>query len=154
MGVRFERVDPRSPEALAALRSYIAELMERGVWMGEPDETEDIDDFDPPGGGFIVGLEDGPAVDAICCGGLRTIASGVGEIKRMWVRVTRRRSGLGIQLLEELEGLSGDLGHEVIRLDTDAELVEAIAFYRDAGYQPIERYNDNEDATHFFEKRR
>ncbi len=32
-------------------------------------------------------------------------------------------------------------------------LEAAIALYTDAGYRPVERYNDNPYATHFFERR-
>ncbi len=38
------------------------------------------------------------------------------------------------------------------RLDTNGALTEAISMYERAGYQPVDRYNDNPWATHFFEK--
>lgn len=37
-------------------------------------------------------------------------------------------------------------------LDTNETLVEAIAMYERAGYTPIERYNDNPYAHHWFTK--
>jgi hypothetical protein len=45
------------------------------------------------------------------------------------------------------------MGHEVVRLDTNAALTEALGLYAGAGYEPIERYNDNPYAERFFEKR-
>ena len=44
------------------------------------------------------------------------------------------------------------MGHDVVRLDTNGTLSEAIAMYGRAGYRPIERYNDNPYAQAFFEK--
>jgi hypothetical protein len=37
-------------------------------------------------------------------------------------------------------------------LDTNETLTEAISMYERAGYRPIERYNDNPDAQHWFAK--
>jgi hypothetical protein len=45
------------------------------------------------------------------------------------------------------------MGHDVVRLDTNATLTEALGLYAGAGYDPIERYNDNPYAERFFEKR-
>ncbi len=37
-------------------------------------------------------------------------------------------------------------------LDTNGALTAALRFYAGRGYEPIPRYNDNPDATHFFAK--
>ena len=44
------------------------------------------------------------------------------------------------------------MGHDVVRLDTNGTLTEAIAMYERAGYRSIDRYNDNPYAQAFFEK--
>ena len=88
----------------------------------------------------------------MACGGLHTIAPGVGELKRMWVHDDWRGAGLGTRLLRHLEGQSRALGHTIVRLDTNKALTEAIAMYERAGYRQTGRYNDNPWATHFFEK--
>lgn len=44
------------------------------------------------------------------------------------------------------------LGYARIVLDTNGALTAALRFYDRHGYRPIERYNDNPDATHFFAK--
>jgi len=87
------------------------------------------------------------------CGLLRQIAPRIGEIKRMWLHPDVRGLGVGTRLLRELESAARRAGDREIRLDTNAHLAEAIALYRGAGYRPVERYNDNPDATHFFAKR-
>ncbi len=82
---------------------------------------------------------------------MRTLAPGLGEIKRMWIEPGHRGRGLGSQLLGALEAASLELGHERVRLDTNGALREAIRLYAARGYRPIDRYNDDPDATHFFE---
>jgi GNAT superfamily N-acetyltransferase len=97
----------------------------------------------------VVAVSDG---DPVACGGLQTIAAGVGELKRMWVHDDWRGAGLGTRLLRHLEDRSRKLGHGTVRLDTNAALTEAITMYHRAGYRAIPRYNDNPWATNFFEK--
>lgn len=145
----IRRVSSRSDEALAALRAYVAEMVERSVWAGKPEAVEDVDDFLPPSGGFIVALIQG---DVVGCGAVRTLDPGIGELKRMWVSPERRRQGIGTALLHSLEQLSIELGHERLRLDSNQELSEAIALYVREGFMPTDRYNDADNATHFFEK--
>ena len=61
--------------------------------------------------------------------------------------------GLGRRLLGELEAAAVGLGVRIVRLDTNASLVEAIALYRSAGYVEIDPFNDEPYAHHWFEKR-
>ena len=70
----------------------------------------------------------------------------------MWVHDDWRGAGLGARLLRHLEAQARELGHVTVRLDTNKALTEAIAMYHRAGYDSIDRYNDNPWATHFFEK--
>ncbi|MCF4119849.1 bifunctional helix-turn-helix transcriptional regulator/GNAT family N-acetyltransferase [Antribacter sp. KLBMP9083] len=149
--VTIETVDPLAAAARAAVGRYVAELDRRfpaGFAPGDPSPA-DASELSPPGGAFVVAVSDG---EPVACGGVRTVAEGVGEIKRMWVHDGWRGAGLGSRLLRHLEGVSHDLGHRVVRLDTNETLTEAIAMYERAGYRRIERYNDNPYATDFFEK--
>jgi GNAT superfamily N-acetyltransferase len=70
----------------------------------------------------------------------------------MWVHPDWRGAGLGSRMLRHLEDRARDLGHRRVVLDTNATLVEAIEMYRKAGYQPVERYNDNPYAQAWFAK--
>ncbi len=81
--------------------------------------------------------------DTAACGGLQRIAPGVDEVKRMWVHPDWRGAGLAGRLLRHLEHLAAERGHDVVRLDTNGVLTDAIAMYERAGYRHIERYNDN-----------
>lgn len=150
--IRIVLVDPGSPDARTAMSAYFAELDERfpgGFDAGSAAALEP-DAFAAPSGAFVVALTtDGDVVGA---GALRRLDDGVGEIKRMWVDPRVRGRGLSSRLLARLEDESRSRGHRVVRLDTNATLVEAIRLYRRHGYVEIERYNDNPDAQHWFEK--
>jgi len=150
--LRFETVDPLSPAAQQAVQAYFAELDRRfeGGFDGAGQSTKDPELLSPPHGAFVVATSDG---EPVACGGVQTIGDRIGEVKRMWVHERLRGAGLGGRLLRHLESLSAELGHEVVRLDTNGTLTEAITMYGRAGYSPIERYNDNPYAMHFFEKR-
>lgn len=149
--VELCEVDPRSATARAAVGQYLAELDARfpGGFDVAAAQAEDRADPDLHETRFVVATSDG---EPVSCGGVRTLDPGVGEIKRMWVHQGWRGAGLGSRLLRHLEGVSADMGHGVVRLDTNATLVEAVAMYERAGYRRIERYNDNPYAQAFFEK--
>jgi DNA-binding MarR family transcriptional regulator len=141
--VRLLEVAPTHPVTAEAVGHYFAELDRRfpdGFDPGAPDTD----------GTYLVATSDGQPV---ACGGVRDLGGGVAEIKRMWVHAEWRGAGLGSRLLRDLEGLAARLGHDVVRLDTNGTLTEAIAMYERAGYRHIERYNDNPYAEAWFEKR-
>ncbi|WP_460707346.1 bifunctional helix-turn-helix transcriptional regulator/GNAT family N-acetyltransferase [Myceligenerans halotolerans] len=145
----FETVDPLSPGARAAVGQYAAELATLFPFdPGEPSEA-DAAQLLPPSGRFVLAVDDG---EPVACGGVRAFGDGVAEIKRMWVHPDWRGAGLASRLLQHLETAAADAGHTTVRLDTNEALTAAIAMYDRAGYHRIDRYNDNPDATHFFEK--
>jgi GNAT superfamily N-acetyltransferase len=150
-GVLIARVDPRSADARTALERYLSEAAGRleHPTFRAADLVDEVGDFAAPGGAFL--LVRGKA-SVIGCGAVRTLAPGLGEIKRMWIEPGQRGHGLGSQLLGALEATSLELGHERVRLDTNGALREAVGLYVARGYRPIDRYNDNRDATHFFER--
>jgi len=144
-------VDAGSPAAQSAMAAYFAELAER--FPGGFDPGDALDDaataFNPPRGVFVVALADGQPVG---CGATELVDDQTAEIKRMWVSASRRGRGLGGRLLARLEAEARDAGRTGILLDTNGSLTEAISMYRTRGYTPIERYNDNPYAQHWFAK--
>jgi GNAT superfamily N-acetyltransferase len=147
--VTFEPADPSSPAARDVVGRYFAEIGRRFGFDASGVADEDARLLVPPAGIFVIAVSDG---DPVACGGLRTLAAGVGELKRMWVHDDWRGAGLGTRLLRHLEDRARGLGHGTVRLDTNAALTEAITMYERAGYRAIRRYTDNPWATHFFEK--
>lgn len=155
--IRIRRASPDAPESIRLLRAYGAELVGRGrpfspveppvgrrpaSWV-EPHELE------PPGGAFLLAEDRGVAVG---CGGVRTLAPRLGEVKRMYVVRGARRRGIARTVLAELEGIARELGLSRVRLDTNAVQPEAVALYHATGYVEIADYNGNPFATHWFEK--
>ena len=147
--VRIEVVDPTSAEARTAVARYVAELGRRFPQGFEPG-PDDPAPFTAPRGLFLLALSDGTPV---ACGGLQDLGERVAEVKRMWVDDEWRGAGLGSRLLRRLEDEAARRGHDVVRLDTNRALGEAVALYGRAGYREIDRYNDNPYAEAFFEKR-
>ena len=148
--VTFERVDAESDAAQQALARYFAELDARFAGGFDAGDGADVSGLGPPGGAFVV-LRAGESVAG--CGGLQQVDAATVEIKRMWIDPTRRGLGLGRRLLAHLEDVARDLGYGRVVLDTNGVLVEAIAMYQRAGYDAIDRYNDNPYAQHWFAKR-
>jgi ribosomal protein S18 acetylase RimI-like enzyme len=106
-------------------------------------------DFEPPEGAFLVATENGTPVG---CGGLRSLTSNTGEIKRLFVIRTRRGRAIGRRLLDGLEHEARRRSLRELRLDTDGGNPAALGLFRIAGYQPIADYNGNPYARHWFAK--
>jgi drug/metabolite transporter (DMT)-like permease/GNAT superfamily N-acetyltransferase len=137
------------PTAAALLNAYAAEMEERFAGR-EPCRVETVaEEYVEPGGTFLVVYEDG---EPIACGGVRALPDRSAEVKRMYVVPDARGRGVGAQLLERLEDAARRLGYQRLRLDTGAQLDEAKALYRAAGYYEIDDYNGNSAASHWFEK--
>ena len=155
--VSFEPADLASPVARDVVGRYFAEIGRRFGFDPAGEAEKDGQLLVPPTGVFVVAVSDG---EPVACGGLQhdqpagPPAEGqrVAELKRMWVHDDWRGAGLGSRLLRHLEDRARALGYDVVRLDTNAALAEAISMYERAGYRAIGRYNDNPWATHFFEK--
>jgi ribosomal protein S18 acetylase RimI-like enzyme len=151
-GARIERVDPASEEARWCVNQYFAELGERFENGFDPSHSiqADDDELRPPLGAFLLASADGTP---LACGCVKTIAPGVGSLKRMWVSNTVRGLGFGRRMLEALEAQSHELGLTTIRLETNRALAEAIRLYQSAGYVEVPRFNSEAYADHWFEKR-
>jgi len=149
--VEVAPADPSSSAAQRCLDKYFDELESRfvGGFSRNLDGAADVEDFLRPKGCFLVARLFGEPVG---CGAIRTLAPGVGEIKRMWVSPGARGLGLGRRLLGELERVAARSKMRAIRLDTNRSLTEALHLYRSAGYREIGRFNDNPYAHHWFEK--
>jgi GNAT superfamily N-acetyltransferase len=154
--IAIRRASADTPEARRLLADYDAELLARGRPFSPLDPPAgvgarrvEVHEMEPPGGAFLVASEDHVPV---ACGGLRTLSPGLGEVKRMYVVPGARRRGHARRLLDALERCARELGHERLRLDTNAAQPEALLLYAAAGYAEIADYNGSPTATHWFEK--
>src|SRR4051794_32032156 len=78
-------------------------------WGGGAELDRDpTDDWDPPGGTFLVIIEDG---ETIAGGAFRRIDETTAELKRIWTSTEHRRRGLARRVLAELEQLAAERGY-------------------------------------------
>jgi DNA-binding MarR family transcriptional regulator len=150
--VDLRPVDPEHPDAQRCLAAYFAELDRRSGTHFDPSAgaTAEPHELRPPAGTMLIASLHGQAVG---CGALKHVGSGVSEIKRMWVADAVRGLGIGKRLLRELEGLATAAGSSLARLETNGCLTEAIAMYDRAGYVEVPAFNAEPFADHWFEKR-
>jgi GNAT superfamily N-acetyltransferase len=139
--------EPEARELLAAMEAWVTD----GWGPATPDRTSTVEPFEmvPPHGAYVIVREDDRTVAG---GGIRRLADGVCELKRMFVVPDARGRGHGRRLLEALERTARDLGYRAVRLDTATSMTTAMALYRSAGYRPIPDYNGNSYASFWGEK--
>jgi GNAT superfamily N-acetyltransferase len=150
--VEFRIEDPTSEAAQFCLHSYVAELDTRFDGGFDPARSISADavELTEPAGLLLVGWLGGAPV---ACGALKMHGREPAEVKRMWVAGSARGQGLGRRILEELERQALQRGVQVLRLETNGSLQEAIALYRSAGFVEVAAFNDEPYAHHWFEKR-
>jgi GNAT superfamily N-acetyltransferase len=151
-GARIERADPASRAARWCVAQYFAELAARFDGGFDPGQSLPAEDagLRPPAGAFLVASVDGAPV---ACGAVKSIAPGVGSLKRMWVAPSARGLGLGRRMLAALESQARELEVTTLRLETNRALAEAIHLYQSSGYVEVAPFNADPYADHWFEKR-
>jgi GNAT superfamily N-acetyltransferase len=149
--VRFAPCHPEDEPARSLIDAMVAEMRELyrlgAEQVGGP---LDAAEMAPPGGTYLVALD---GDDPCAGGGLRTIAPGVGEVKRMYVAPAWRGRGLARRLLAALEEEAGRLRHHIIRLDTGARQPQARQLYLTSGYVETVNYNGSHHAAFWGEKK-
>ena len=110
--------------------------------------------FLPPIGVFLVVQFAGNDTG---CGGIRRIeAEGDTEArfeaKHLFIQPAARGHGLGRAVLDELERRAREFGATELVLDTNSNLEAARGLYLTSGFESIEPYNDNPNATDWYGK--
>jgi ribosomal protein S18 acetylase RimI-like enzyme len=150
--VSIQVADPAGDDARWCLQEFFAELRRRSdavldLTRGTSAEPHELR---PPVGAFLIAYRDGEPVG---CGAVKHCSGEPSDIKRMWVAQSARGVGVGRRILSKLERLARDSGATAVRLETNKELVEAIALYRSSGYEEVSAFNDEPFAHHWFVKR-
>ncbi len=150
-GLVMAPVDPADPRAQHCLRAYNDELNARfdSGWDPARSIPASVDDLRPPAGLFVLATLHG---NPVACGALKFHPGAPAELKRMWVSGSVRGLGIGRRLLEEMELRAVAGGADVVHLETNGTLVEAISLYRSSGYVEVPAFNDEPYAHHWFEK--
>lgn len=134
-----------APAAQPLLAGLAGEYATR---YGDDDELRRAEpaEFEPPGGTFLVLVEDG---ETLAGGGIRRVDPKTCEVKRMWTAPRRRRQGLALQVLRALEHEAGRLGYTRVRLETGPRQEEAVGLYAKAGYGRVPTYGIYPEALAF-----
>jgi DNA-binding MarR family transcriptional regulator len=149
--VTIDVADPGGDDARLCIESYFAELdsrFEDGFEQGLSTSVDYAEFAEPTGLLLIARLGDDP----IGCGALKFHEGEPPDIKRMWIAPSARGLGVGRRLLSALEQQAAQRGAEVVRLETNRSLDEAIALYRSSGYVEVPAFNDEYYADHWFQK--
>jgi GNAT superfamily N-acetyltransferase len=142
---------PDSPAARKLFDEYMELVRERsGRDMRDAEHIFAFSErFSGPGSAWLMVYDGGQPV---ACGGLRPLAPGTGEIKRMFVSAAARRRGHARRLLGELEAIARAAGQSRIRLLTTELLPEALALYRSAGYAFVSSHREDDHTDYWLEK--
>jgi putative acetyltransferase len=130
-------IRPDSSAAVTLVKELDADLLTR--YPGHPVYGLTAADLDDPRTTFLVARIGGELAG---CGALRELEPGVGEVKRMYVRVPWRGRGVGYRLLTALEGEARRRGLRAVRLETGTLQPEAIRLYESAGYRACPPFGD------------
>ena len=108
--------------------------------------------YAPPAGCLLLAWRAGEAIGLV---GLKPLAPGIAEIKRLYIVPEARGLGLGRLLAERAIAAARARGYERVRLDTHRpSMAAAIALYRSLGFAEIPPYGPDLDGEiTFFEKR-
>lgn len=149
--VQFAIEDPATADAQWCINQYFAELNMRFENGFDPllSISADTQELTPPAGALMLARIRGQPIG---CGALKFHPGEAAELKRMWLAPEARGLGIGRRLLHELERQARDAGANIIHLETNRALTEAIELYRSAGYREVEPFNDEQYAHHWLEK--
>jgi GNAT superfamily N-acetyltransferase len=165
--ITIRTVAADAPDAVALVRSYLGEMVDR--YHGRPMPGSAVDEAlaDEPADDVAVllvayrmiadrAVSDQTVSDRggepVGCVGLRPAEAGTGEITKMYVRPEARRLGIGRRLLSAVEDEARARDLHTLRLDTRNDLTEARAMYAAAGYAEIPPHRDRLYADHWFAK--
>ena len=91
-------------------------------------------EFEPPGGGLLIGLMDGHPVTG---GAFQRFDEETAELKRIWTDSSHRQRGFGKALLAALESEIAGRGYRRVYLTTGHLQPEAEALYQATGYRRL-----------------
>lgn len=74
------------------------------------------------------------------CGAIKPFDAESMEVKRMYIYPEFRGCGIAQKIVEALERWTQELGYKYTILETGKRQVEAVNFYKKAGYRRIENY--------------
>lgn len=130
--------DPAGAAGQALLWGLTLELLSMDGDRGEDGRgAVSLGDLKAPDSVFVVARLDGQPAG---CGALRSLAPGVGEIKRMYTAPWARGRGVARAVLAEIEAQARARGYTSVCLETGDRQVVANHLYERVGYRRIPCY--------------
>ena len=96
--------------------------------------------YAPPDGRLLLAECDGQPV---ACVAMRKIADGICEMKRLYVRPSFQRRGIGRALTVAVIDEARRAGHRAMKLDTLASMRPAVTLYESLGFRRTTAYYEN-----------
>jgi putative acetyltransferase len=146
--------DATTPDDLAAIRQlfeeYVAWLGVDLSYQGFAQELANLPGyFAPPQGRLLLAVDsEGP----IGCVAIRPLGTGACEMKRLYIRTSHQRRGIGRTLAQRVISEARAAGYTTMLLDTLPHMAGAIGLYESLGFKRRHAYYDTPLAeTVFFE---
>lgn len=135
------RSTPELTATAALFRAYAKALEIDLEFQGFQKELDALPGpYAPPGGELLLAK----AGDHVLgCIGLKPLAPGVAEIKRLYVREQARGKGLARRLVEGILEIAVERGYAEVKLDTLPQMEAAIALYKSFGFAPVPAYGSH-----------
>jgi GNAT superfamily N-acetyltransferase len=92
--------------------------------------------FDPPAGVFLIARSES-RVQPVGGAGLRAVATGTGEVRRLWVDPAWRGRGIGRELMAGIDDAARSLDLSVLRIETGDRQPEAVSLYQGLGWERV-----------------
>ena len=127
--------------AAALFRAYAATLPIDLAPQGFSQELDSLPGvYGPPGGELLLAKRGDHVLGCIA---VKSLAPGVAEIKRLFVRPRARKGGVGKALVTAAIATAKQRGYGEIKLDTLPDMAAAIALYQSFGFAPIPPYGSH-----------
>lgn len=144
--VKYEIIEAETPEDIAAAKELFLEYQK---WLNVSLCFQDFETelatlpgkYARPDGRLYLVKEGNKYMGCI---GLRKIADGICEMKRLYIKPEMRGFGIGKDLVDMIISEAKEIGYTSMRLDTIKEkMPNAVEIYEKFGFKKIEAYYDN-----------
>jgi GNAT superfamily N-acetyltransferase len=132
--LEVRHVHQSDPLVAPLLEDLVREYLGRYGRLYEDLWTYPASRFAPPGGDFLVLVENGRAVAG---GAFQRYSEDTAELKRIWTHRDHRRRGLAARVLRELEDEARRRGYARVYLVPGPSQPEAMGLYLAAGYTAL-----------------
>lgn len=141
-----EILSAHAPEYISTVRALFREYADAlGIDLCFQGFREELDTlpgaYAPPGGLLLLAVDNSADRTPAGCVAYRTVADGVCEMKRLYVRPAYRKTGLGREMTTRLVDHARAKGLRTMVLDTLNTMTAALTLYRSLGFVDTQPYS-------------